>query len=117
VIGTIAPTTALINTTITITVNGTGFRNGDSIVTDANSQPTTFVSSTQLTCSYTTPATAQTVNVRVRNVDGDFSNGSPLTVTATVQQSQGFEAIPVNTPEEPTPDTPPDEPPPEEPTA
>lgn len=96
-VGGINPTTAVISTPITLTVNGTGFVSGDTVLTGGTVRPTTFVSATQLTATWTTPATAQTVQVSVRSTAGD-SNARPFTVTAAQVQSEPMEG---NQPERP----------------
>src|SRR5262245_44749275 len=77
------PNTAPISTPMgSIQVNGTGFVSGDTVRVGGTAQATTFVSATQLTFNYNTPATAQTVQVTVSGVNG-LSNALPFTVTAT----------------------------------
>jgi hypothetical protein len=64
----------------TITVHGNDFVAGSVIEVGAVVHTTTFVSSTELTTSYT-PTVPGTVNVTVRNPDTSESNDFPFVVT------------------------------------
>ncbi len=69
----------------TLTVNGTGFVNGGTIVNwNGSPRATTFVSATQLTAAISAAdaAAAGTATVTLINVDGVSSNGLPFTITA-----------------------------------
>jgi hypothetical protein len=64
----------------TLTVHGSGFDADSVIELDGTTQTTTFVTSGQLTCSYTPPASPRTVNVTVHNLDGTDSNTRALLI-------------------------------------
>lgn len=65
----------------TFTVTGTNFVNGATGRTDGLNQPTTFISATSLSFTFD-PTVAGTVQVNVRNPDGQQSTNVPLTVAA-----------------------------------
>jgi thermitase len=70
----------------TLTVNGTGFTSGASVLWNGATRPTTFVSSTQLTAAIpaTDLATTGSASVSVANPDG---SASPTAVTFTISAS------------------------------
>lgn len=111
-ITTIAPTTGVTATPVSLTVNGSGFVNPSTVKMGAVSLATTFVSATRLTATGTLPA-AGTVQVTVVNANGT-SNQKPFTVTATEivgeettePEPQTYEAIPVESPPETTEEPP-----------
>lgn len=81
-ISTLAPATGVVGTPVSVTVTGTNFVSGSVVEVNGAAAPTTFVSATQLTASYT-PATAGTKQVTVRNPSGMESGNKVFTVTAT----------------------------------
>jgi IPT/TIG domain len=75
---------ALISTPITLTITGTGFKPDVVVKAGGVALPTTFVSATSATATYTTPATAQTVLINVTNVaDNKSSSALQFIVSAT----------------------------------
>lgn len=86
VITSIAPTTgALPAAPIALTVHGSGFTAAAKIIFNQNAVPTTFVSSSQLTCSVTAAAPGS-YPVEVHD-SGGYSNTTPFTFTATATLS------------------------------
>jgi hypothetical protein len=84
VITTISPTTgALPAAPIALTVHGSGFTAAAKVVFNQNAVATTFVSSSQLTCSVTAAA-AGSYPVEVHDAGG-YSNTVPFTFTATAE--------------------------------
>lgn len=77
-----SPNTGTVNSSITLTVNGTGFLYGDVIVWDGSPVATTFIDRSQLrmTSAVTLPATAGNITVLVRRGSGD-SNTLIFSVT------------------------------------
>ena len=87
-INSLSPTTLPVSASPTvITVTGTNFVAGSVVEIAQQDRPTTFVSATQLTVSFT-PATAATVNFTVRNPDDEESNSVPFVVTAAAQEDE-----------------------------
>jgi hypothetical protein len=79
---TIAPTTSVHATApVTMTATGTGFNKQSKICLNGVPQPTTFVSSTSITCTATPPAAAGSVAVTV--VTGGVVVTAPQTWTIT----------------------------------
>jgi hypothetical protein len=70
----------------TLTVNGTGFASGATVLWNSTALTTNFVSSTQLTASVTAAliASVANVSVSVQNPGGATSNALPFTVSAQV---------------------------------
>jgi len=81
-INTLSPNTLPVSASAsTITVTGTLFEAGSVVEIAQQDRPTTFVSATSLTVSFT-PATAGTVNFTVRNPNDEESNSVPFVITA-----------------------------------
>lgn len=68
--------------TATLTVNGTGFAAGSTILFDGAPQTTTFVSATRLTAVVNAPTARASVPVSVMAASGTMSNTVLVTVTA-----------------------------------
>ena len=83
----LAPNSGAVSAVVTVTVTGTGFEAGSTVEVNGAAQSTSFVSSTELTASYT-PDAEGTVQFTVRNPSNAESNDSPFTVTAATQQSE-----------------------------
>lgn len=99
VLVTLEPTTGVINAAnLKIKCKGTDFQPGATVYVNGNPLPTTFVSATEVTITVTLPATAQTLNVLVRNPTGAVSNSRSFTVTAVMEEPAEEEPI-----EEPPP--------------
>jgi hypothetical protein len=77
----LVPATGVVNTPITVTVNGTNFVSGSVVESGAIAVSTTFVSATKLTANFTA-STAGAKTVTVRNPSGMESGNATFTVTA-----------------------------------
>jgi ATP-dependent protease ClpP protease subunit len=81
-LATLAPTTVSVaGPPVTVTVTGTGFVAGSVILIAGVAVSTTFVNATTLTTSFD-PTVVQNVTFKVRQPDGQLSNGLPMIVTA-----------------------------------
>src|SRR6476661_1950726 len=73
--------------TVFLTAHGTGFQNGAVIERDSRALQTTFTSDTRLVAAISLQGIAvpDTLTIRVRNPDGELSNGVPFIVSPDAQ--------------------------------
>ena len=82
VVAGVSPSSGQVSTTVPLTVTGSNFVTGASIVFNGNAVGTSFVGVATLTASVTLPGTAGVVPVGVTNPGGVSSNTVPFTITA-----------------------------------
>ncbi|MBF9220950.1 T9SS type A sorting domain-containing protein [Hymenobacter ruricola] len=82
VITSITPNSAVVNTTVTVTITGTGFTSASTVVAGGQPIPSTFVSATQLTG--TVPAGTPVGTYTVAVVNPTPGGGTSNTVTFTI---------------------------------
>lgn len=77
----LAPPSGVAGVEVAVTVTGANYVAGSTVEVDQVPVPTTFVSATVLTGTFT-PAAAGTAQFTVRNPNEEESNSAPFTVTA-----------------------------------
>jgi hypothetical protein len=78
----------------TLSVKGTGFVDGDTILWNGSAEPTTFVDDKELTTGVNmeTAAVAMEIPVSVKNASGEVTNALPFTLKETAASAKGVPA-------------------------